>query len=715
MKISHVQENHSTLKPFTQGILISGLLSIGAWTQAQPYDDEETLLDLYGDEELLSIATGRQQSIAQAPAVASVITARDIDAMGATGLDEVLETVPGLHVAIKRSGYDPIYAFRGVHSEYNPQVLVLVNGIPLSNLFNGDRNSIWGDMPVKAISRIEIIRGPGSAVYGADAFAGVINIITKTRRDIKDTELGVRGGSYNTRDFWFLHGADIQDFEVAFMLEYHKTDGHNEIIDLDAQSTLDAIFGTSASLAPGPVSLSRDNLDLRLDVHRGRWRLRAGLQQRRDWGLGAGAAGALSPSSRYRSDRWSVDASYHNTEVKKNWELSAQFSYLDTSQETETNLIIFPEGTNLGAGVYPDGFIGNPEVFERHSRADISAFYTGVERHQVRMGLGYYYGDIYKTQESKNFGPDPGTGTPLPANSDLVDVSDTNLIFLPETDRSNYYSFLQDIWQLAPDWELTSGIRVDRYSDFGTTTNPRLALVWSTRRDLTTKLLYSRAFRSPSITETHLINNPVVLGNPDLDPETMESYELAFDYHPTSELRLALNLFSYRWDDIINFIPDPNAPTSTAQNNGRQTGKGAELEFSWKYNTQIKLSGNYALQKAKDEETSNDASETPQQQLYLALNWQLLPHWNMNTQVNRVLDRKREYGDNRRDLKDYTLVSFTLRYQQTNQPWALSLALRNALNSEAREPSPWSNPAANIPNDLPLARQNFLIQAEYSF
>ena len=57
---------------------------------------------------------------------------------------------------------------------------MLINGIPITNLFQGDRNLVWGGMPVEAISRIEVIRGPGSALYGADAFAGVINIVTKT-------------------------------------------------------------------------------------------------------------------------------------------------------------------------------------------------------------------------------------------------------------------------------------------------------------------------------------------------------------------------------------------------------------------------------------------------------------------------------------------------------------------------------------------------------
>ncbi|MEJ2442990.1 MAG: TonB-dependent receptor plug domain-containing protein, partial [Exilibacterium sp.] len=155
---------------------------------AQSSDDEDALLELYGDEEMISIATGQKQSIAKAPAVASVITADDILRSGATDIDDVLEMVPGLHVSRDHINYNPIYTFRGIYTSFNPQVLMLINGVPLTNLFHGDRNLMWGGMPVNGISRIEVIRGPGSAIYGADAFAGVINIITKTSGDIDETE-----------------------------------------------------------------------------------------------------------------------------------------------------------------------------------------------------------------------------------------------------------------------------------------------------------------------------------------------------------------------------------------------------------------------------------------------------------------------------------------------------------------------------------------------
>ncbi|MEZ5673589.1 MAG: TonB-dependent receptor plug domain-containing protein [Thiotrichaceae bacterium] len=137
----------------------------------------------------VTIATGAEQSAARAPSVTSVITAQDIEAIGATDLDEVLETVPGLHV-IRSNPYRPLYTIRGIYSQYNPEVLVLINGIAISSVYSGDRGIGWGGMPVNAISRIEVIRGPGSAVYGADAFAGVINIITKTADDIEGTAGG---------------------------------------------------------------------------------------------------------------------------------------------------------------------------------------------------------------------------------------------------------------------------------------------------------------------------------------------------------------------------------------------------------------------------------------------------------------------------------------------------------------------------------------------
>ncbi|MGV6806472.1 MAG: TonB-dependent receptor, partial [bacterium] len=182
-------------------------------------NDESQLSDFYGDDFFVSIATGVSQPINKAPAVASVITADEIVRTGATDLDQLLERIPGLHVA-RSIGFNPIYTFRGIHSNFNPQVLMLVNGIPLTHLYQGDRNLVWGGMPVEAISRVEVIRGPGSALYGADAFAGVINIILKQGSEITEASSGVRFGSFNSKSAWFVDGGTFRDADWSFSIQY---------------------------------------------------------------------------------------------------------------------------------------------------------------------------------------------------------------------------------------------------------------------------------------------------------------------------------------------------------------------------------------------------------------------------------------------------------------------------------------------------------------
>ncbi|MGL5986912.1 MAG: TonB-dependent receptor plug domain-containing protein, partial [Burkholderiales bacterium] len=213
-------------------------------------EDEAELAALYGDKSFISIATGAKQSTTRAPAVATVITAEDIAATGARNVDEALQAVPGMHVSVGYI-YDPVYAIRGVHTKYNPQVLMLLNGVPLTNPYLGNRGDGWSTIPAENIARIEVIRGPGSALYGADAFTGVINVITKTSADIDGTLAGARVGSYSSREGWIQHGGQLGPFQLAASLHVGKTDGPDETIASDTQSSLDQLFGSSASYAPG--------------------------------------------------------------------------------------------------------------------------------------------------------------------------------------------------------------------------------------------------------------------------------------------------------------------------------------------------------------------------------------------------------------------------------------------------------------------------------
>ncbi|HEY2928087.1 TonB-dependent receptor plug domain-containing protein, partial [Piscinibacter sp.] len=129
-----------------------------AWS-AELSEEEELALG-FGEKSVVSIATGTQLPVSRAPSVATVITAEDIKALGATDLDEVLETVPGLHVSRSSIAYSPIYTIRGVRGTLtNPQVLMLVNGVPVTSVYIGDRGIQWSGLPLENIARIEVIRG----------------------------------------------------------------------------------------------------------------------------------------------------------------------------------------------------------------------------------------------------------------------------------------------------------------------------------------------------------------------------------------------------------------------------------------------------------------------------------------------------------------------------------------------------------------------------
>jgi len=665
-----------------------------AVTYASQESEEEELALAYGDKSFVTIASGTRQPVSRAPAVATVVTAEDIAAIGAADLDEVLETIPGIHVSRSPIVYNPIYSIRGISTQYNPQVLMLVNGIPITGVFFGNRSQIWGGMPVESIARIEVIRGPGSALYGADAFSGVINIITRTAADIKGTELGVRAGSFNSRDAWVQHGGAWGGFEVAAYLRVGATDGQRETISRDAATAL----GTS--LAPGPVNLGRDAIDARLDLARDKWRLRAGYQQRDNVGNGAGVASALDPRGSNFGERVSADLTWQDANFGRDLDVTAQASYLNITERSD--LTLYPPGS-FG---FPDGVIGNPYKWERHLRFNLSAFYTGFQSHKLRFGAGTQDDDLYRTQETKNFStPAPGVLSPL---GSVVDVSDSAPFLRPHSRRVSY-AYVQDEWALTRDWYLTAGVRHDQYSDFGGTTNPRLALVWETAYNLTSKLLYGRAFRPPSFSELYNINNPVALGNPNLKPETNESVELAFAWQPVSTLQTNLNLFRYRMKDVLRFVQNPDA-TITAQNAGEQTGQGFEVELAWEASGSLRLSGNYAQQRSIDEETGRDAGNAPRHHVYARADWRFMPAWTLNTQLNYVAGRKREPSDTRPAIADYHTVDITLRNKKRSGDWDLAFTVRNLFNADAREPSP---APGLIPNDLPLAPREWRFELRH--
>jgi iron complex outermembrane receptor protein len=673
-------------------------LSFGEQAICQSFEEEEDLALAYGDRSFVSIATGTRQLARKAPSTATVITAEDIASIGARNLTEVLETVPGMHVARNRMQnlYTPTYGMRGILGATSPHVLMMVNGIPRTSVYLGNPDEQMVELPVENIARIEVIRGPGSAVYGADAFAGTINIITKTAEEIDGTSVGVRAGSFNSWDSWVQHGGKLGIFDVAAYLKIGGTDGQRRQIAVDA-------LGHS-----GPVNVGHDDIDGQLDISYGKLRWRTSYTLRDNIGTGAGIAASLDPIGKVRSERMSTDLSWTDANFAKDFSLTLQAAYMQLANEVTTPLYIYPAGTNFpwAGGNFPNGMIGDPDKWERQARLSASSVYSGFADHQIRLGIGHDELEIYKTSESKNFSL--LTGLPIALPGGMTTATGADLYLSPHKRRVNYL-YVQDEWSLARDWTLTGGLRRDNYSDFGSTTNPRLALVWEARQDITAKLMYGSAFRAPSFIEMYATGNPIALGNSALMPEKIRTIEAGVTWQARPNLQTTLSVFRHFISDLIS----QNGVTYV--NGGKQRGSGGELEAVWDASGSLRLTGHYAYQRNVDESTGHDAGYAPHHHLYTRADWRFTPGWNLSTQINYVADRNRAWGDTRAAIPDYTTVDLTLRSERRKSGWDFSASVYNLFNVDVREPTTINTATGSgIIYDFPMPGRTVWLQARYS-
>ena len=328
----------------------------------------------------------------------------------------------------------------------------------------------------------------------------------------------------------------------------------------------------------------------------------------------------------------------------------------------------------------------------------------------MRLGSGFYWGDVFETTETKNFYPD---NTPRPG---IEDVSDSAEVWLPETDRTSHYVFLQDEWQFKENWLLTSGVRFDHYSDFGDTSNPRLALVWAATDSITTKLLYGRAFRAPSITELFVTSNPVNLGNKNLKPETIDTYEFALSHQLSGSLNYTANTYYYKIKDLITQIP--NGQIQQAQNVNDRTGYGAEFEIDYKAGPHLRLLANYAYQHSKDDGSNRKVGDAPEHQIYARAEWRIDDKWLLSPQLNWVGKQKRTPEDTTRTeaVPHYTSVDLTIKQRNIIDKLDITLSIHNLFDRDIVEPSPISPlPFGGPASDLPLAGRSIYGEIAYRF
>ncbi len=672
---------------------------------------------------VVTAASGFEQNINKTPASVTIIKAEEWQARGAKSLTQALLGTPNIEVNSLTIGYSrPKYSIRGLSGVFGQQVVVLIDGLPINRLLTGSSPPLT-ELPLQGYKRIEIIRSPGSVVYGADAFGGIINLVSYGI-DEQPNEIKLTVGEFETFSLGGNVSFSFDEVKVQLSANYQTFDDDpDRIISSDLQSTLDSVLNTSASQAPGNLDNSYESLALKGKVE---WQSLSLFYNGIDGstGLGGGVAQALDPNSHGNYQHHLTGINYDLSSVIKetpvNGELtiSAWYNY----QKSSFKYFVLPAGTVLPIGsdgnlnftspttitTFTDGYIGEPGNRNERYHLSLKHLFLLADNHQMRWEIGYEKQDL-KAFEKKNFGPTVLNGTETVVNGTLTDVSNTPYVYMPNKKRNFVFASLQDQWQLTDSLLFNIGARFDDYSNVGSTFNPRLGLNWSATEKLSIRIFGGSAFRAPTFADLHAQNNPASAGNINIKPEEIWTYELGANYQFTETLRSALTLFNYRADSLIDYVLDESTGGQKAKNVGEQHAIGFEWELHWRPINSVDISSNYSYTDS-DDGKGNKTANIAKRLATTIINWKTTDQIYMNIASHWVMDRERPKGDMRPSLKDYVMVSAKISYRTLVNDLEFSASVNNLLDDDIRHPS-----NGTIADDFPQAGRQWLAEVVYRF
>ena len=536
-------------------------------------DVEEITLDELMNIEV-TVASRSKEKAVEAPSSITVFTAEDIRQMGISYLEELLDFVPGFQVTRDvEQGTALRISARGRSSALSESVLFLVNGQRINDLYTGGISILNRRLAVENIKQVEIIRGPGSALYGSNAFLGVVNIITQ--HDVNNVTAS--GGSMKSRAMAVNFSRLVfQGLSLSAFVKIFSEKGflYDEVEDIYGRtgSTRDPVKGMDAYFTCTYKNFTLHARHMERTVE--------------DF-LTFGTLANFT--NRENSKQTSILAHYQvNLNKALDMELSA--GYLEDQWKTLTVLI--PKDVEIAPGfALSETFEGGPFLESYHANGNIDFNFQVSSANKLSWGVSYlvtgitdvanlmthhpitldYYGQITRFQGDESFNA--------------------------EKTRNILGIYLQDKHSFGKRLGITLGLRYDHYNDFGDTLNPRAALVYATPWQGTLKLMYGRAFRAPNFLELYDKNNPVDFGNPELEPEKVQTIELAYT-QSSKTLQGTLTYFNNRIKDIIVLgdpVSHPDNPLEAPRfiNSGELETNGLEFDFTFTPIKKLLLRGSF--------------------------------------------------------------------------------------------------------------------------
>ncbi|MFC1844578.1 TonB-dependent receptor plug domain-containing protein [Thermodesulfobacteriota bacterium] len=672
------------------------------------FESEYQEVDYFRTDRLLLTATKRNIPIRKAPAIATVITQEEIRYMGARNLRDVLTMVPGIGVSKNEFGIY-MYEVRGIRTPLSEKILVMIDGHSLNkSIITGSAlYRIFQDMPVKDIKQIEVIRGPGSALYGANAFVAVINIITRDAVDISGVELSGSLGNFHTGEINLVGGKIYNNgFQVSGSLDYFMSNGENFLIEEDALHAQGLSFFSSA---PGYAFTEIEKTDIFLKASYKDLAFKGHYISHRFDAFYIGFSHVLTDDSSDPVTNFWSEVTYS---PKLTDRLQTTFKAYFDFYEQDTLAEIMPEGF---LGIFPDGMFAGPKCKNQTIGGEMQVDYDPSNDNHFVVGAMYERTRQYDVKQLANF--NPLTGAPLPSGQveDVSDILNWNI----EEDRNVWALYFQDEWSIKENLTFTAGVRHDHYSEFGGTTNPRFGLVWGFIEKADLKLLYGEAFRAPNFAELYNLPNPVVWGNPNLNPETIKTYEVSTTFRLKRHFTVDLNYFHNDIEDLIVWGPPTIASGTTPVyiNAGSAEVDGVEVILSGNYTSDDYWKLTYTYQNPED---GNGVSlrDVPKHRATAGINLGLTDYLTIHADVLWTGTRPRFVDDSRLDMGQHTVLNMTLTADNFFKNLEIQLAVYNILGEDYEDPDSSVNdtqPLPYIPNDFPREGRTIWGELRYTF
>jgi len=557
---------------------LAGLLA-GAPAQAQEEDADLLKMSL---EELLNLeittASKHKQNINLVPAMVTVYTREQAQELGARDLVDLLRMTPGfleMGDANERN-----FGTRGVSASTAQHVLVMMNGHKLTDLLTSTTAPDW--VSLDYVDRIEIIRGPGSALYGGNALSGVVNIITRTGGSYDKASLSAAYGTGETARASYQFGRKFSEAEDLYLsMGFRRSGGlsvrQDRTRDLSAAFTNRGVSFTRPA-AGGKEYVNRyyPSYDILGIYRRSRLTLTANLEKssfglrrpQADWNI-VDLGGEWFDTPNRTDDRQFLEFAFELLPPggDRQWTLRASFDHfrqdlhhLLNSQTTHRNV----GRTNRLTG---DNWRGNLE----------SQFST------ERVGFGKNRFSIAGI-EFNTTGQDYELSVPYADTTGFfIGVIDRGVKPVADDREVNFSSFAQSEGYFLKDrLAVTLGVRNDNNNSYGAVFSPRIALVLSQSDLLKYKFLAATAFLPPPFLYRSGTRALQYEGNPDIKPQGIRSVEGAVFGNYKGRFMYNLNAFYNQIADFIREDPDTLAATGIRLYDNRGKMKLAGLESSFR-------------------------------------------------------------------------------------------------------------------------------------